>query len=94
MKTRQFENANVGQVRQAYCRPETWTVPCELAPMMGPSVHAVGNHWTDGGEFGSSSDWGSGRPPGAPDATFQFKSVWDATAKELHNGEIVTVGID
>lgn len=55
MKTRMNETG-----RQAYCRPATWTVPCELAPMMGPSLHAVGNHWTDVGEFGSSLDWGSG----------------------------------
>lgn len=92
MKTTQFEN--VGKVRQAYCRPETWTVPCEVFPLMGPSIHAVGHEWSPGGEF--STNWGDGRPTsgGAGAGGFQLKSVWDATAKELQNGEIVTVPID
>ena len=88
MKTRMNETG-----RQAYCRPETWTVPCELAPMMGPSVHADGFHWNE--QDGNSLNWNNGGiPPGYTAGTFHFRSVWDTSVKELQNGQLVVIDVE
>ena len=89
-----MKKTNNGGVRQAYCRPATWIVPCEVTPFMSPSPHAVGNGWNE--VDGGGLNWNNGRPAGAGDpvGNFSFKSVWDATAKELQNGELVIVPIE
>ena len=88
-----MKNEKMSRARQAYCRPETWAVPCESHPLMGPSVHADGYHWHE--EDGDPLDWNNGGlPPGYTTGTFQFKSVWDTSVKELQNGQSVVIDID
>lgn len=87
-----MKNEKMSRVRQAYCRPETWAVPCEFHPLMGPSVHADGYQWHE--EDGDLLDWNNGGlPPGyeSESSTFQSKSVWDASVKELQS---VVIDID
>lgn len=75
--------------RQAYCRPETWTVPCRIAPLMDPSIHARGGNWRNGGEetlnFGdyTGRSGGGSKTSNFGEPNFHFKSVWDASMDEL-----------
>lgn len=64
-----------------------------IPTVMEPSIQARGNNWLDGGteELGFGSYTGS---TGSSVGSFRFKSVWDATAKELRDGELVEVPID
>ena len=82
------------QKTKMYTRPEIELVPCTFPAIMGPSIHAKGSDWTDVDGGGLNFDPYT-RPTGyEPSNAFRFKSVWDAKAKELQDGELVEVPLD
>ncbi len=80
--------------RRAYTRPEVWVVPCQIPAIMGPSrIHAAGSDWINNPESGLN--WNDGLPSTYnPSGSFGFKSVWEAKAKVLQDGQIVEVPLD
>lgn len=77
--------------RRAYTRPEVWVVPCNIPAIMGPSLHALGSDWIN--ENDKTLDFNRYNRPDAP-TSFQLRSVWDATAKELQDGQLVVISYD
>lgn len=77
--------------RRAYTRPEVWLVPCNVPTIMGPSIHALGSDWNDKGT--EALDFNKYDRTIAP-TSFQLRSVWDATAKELQDGQLVVISYD
>ena len=80
--------------KRAYARPEIEVVPCAISSIMAATVRADGFGWNyENRDLGNG--WENGRPEVvSPFSAFRFKSVWDATAKELQDGELITVSID
>ena len=77
--------------RRAYTRPEVWVVPCNIPAIMGPSLHAQGSNWINKPDTPLGFD--QYVRPNAP-TSFQLRSVWDATAKELQDGQLVVISYD
>lgn len=77
--------------RRAYTRPEVWVVPCNVPTIMGPSLHALGSDWINENEQTLNFDkFTRDVTPGS----FQLRSVWDVTAKELQDGQLVVISYD
>ncbi len=77
--------------RRAYTRPEVWEVPCNVPTIMGPSIHALGSDWIN--ENDKTLDFNKYDRTTAP-TSFQLRSVWDATVKELQDGQLVVISYD
>ena len=77
--------------RRAYTRPEVWVVPCQIPAIMGPSIHALGADWKNNPDESLGFEKWTDRtnPP-----SFQLRSVWDPTAKELQDGQLVVISYD
>lgn len=76
------------RTRCRYVRPELWVIPCAIPPIMGPSIHARGTNWTQGGTEDLNFNGGGTI---SPTQNFGFKSVWDASVTELQDGKLVVI---
>lgn len=78
--------------RCRYTRPKIWVVPCEMTPIMEPSIHTRNNFWQDGGTEGLDfTNGGGGGSLPTSTRNFGFKSVWDASVTELQDGKLIVI---